>query len=56
MLEMLHVLEDVYKNVSEGNQIHLHCDALHDGVPNKNALSSLDKCSQFHFFIYLFSG
>lgn len=55
MLEMLHDLEDVYKNDSGGNQIQVHCDALHKEVPNKKALLSLNKCSQFHFCSFLFT-
>lgn len=55
ILEMLHVLEDIYENKLGGSHIFKYCDALQEGVRPKKyqPLLSRNKCSQFrHFWFY----
>lgn len=56
IIEMLHVLEDIYENKLDGNHIYKYCDALQEGVRSKNykPLLTRNKCSKFHDFNHFY--
>lgn len=53
MLEMLHVLEDIYQQRFNESPIFRHADALQEGVKSRTyqTLMSRTKCSKYIFIL-----